>query len=53
MKLSIFDRFSSNGSDDFDSFDEELEDAPTRKGFRELVSEGSRPAPLEEDTPQA
>jgi HSP20 family protein len=53
MKLSIFDRFTGNGSDSFDSFDEELEDVPARKGFRELVSESSRPAPLEEDAPQA
>lgn len=52
MKLSIFDRLTGGSADDFDSFDEDLEETPTRKGLRDHLSEG-RPAPLEEDAPQA
>ncbi len=53
MKLSIFDRLSGGSADDFDSFDEEFEEAPARKMPRSHLSDDTRPAPLEDEPPQA
>ncbi len=57
MKISIFDRLSggSSAADAFDSFDDELPEAPpARRDLRERLGDtASRPAPLEDDAPQS
>ncbi|MFA7302362.1 MAG: Hsp20/alpha crystallin family protein [Candidatus Paceibacterota bacterium] len=53
MKISIFDRLTGGPVDAFDSFDEELSDAPTSRGLRERLGDTARPAPLEDDTVEA